>query len=367
MNPGLSNVSEVGDVYKFTLSGLNVSLANALRRTILSEIKTIVFYTENYGDNQCDILINTTRLHNEIIKHRLSCIPVHEKDLTILPGNYVLELDMQNDSDNMIFVTTEHFRVRNKSNGNYLTNEEVRRMFPPNQITQQYIDFVRLRPKIGETIPSERLKLTAEFSVHTARENSMFNVVSKCSYGNTIDTVKANSIWEEHKEKLLAEQLNSEEIAMQEKNFRILDIQRHFIPNSFDYVIQTIGVFDNSEIVKKACVVLQNKLVDLVKSIDSDTLIITNSETTIDFCFDVILENEDYTIGKILEYVLYEKYYVNEKLFTFCGFKKFHPHNNDSTIRIAYSQNADKRMVAQHVRIACIENIDVFEKLHKMF
>lgn len=367
MNPSLSNVSEVGDVYKFTLSGLNVSLANALRRTILSEIKTVVFYTENYGDNQCNIQINTTRLHNEIIKHRLSCIPVHEKDLTILPGNYVLELDMQNDTDNMIFVTTEHFRVRNKSNGNYLTNEEVRRMFPPNQITHQYIDFVRLRPKIGDSIPSEQLKLTAEFSVHTARENSMFNVVSKCSYGNTIDTVKANSIWEEHKEKLLAEQLNAEEIAMQEKNFRILDIQRHFIPNSFDYVIQTIGVFDNAEIVKKACVVLQNKLVDLVKSIDSDTLIITNSETTIDFCFDVILENEDYTIGKILEYVLYEKYYVNEKLFTFCGFKKFHPHNTDSTIRIAYSQNADKRMVAQHVRIACIENIDVFEKLYKMF
>ena len=67
MNPTLSNISEEGDVYKFTLSGINVSLANAIRRTILSDIPTLVFYTETYKDNQCNISINSTRLHNEIL------------------------------------------------------------------------------------------------------------------------------------------------------------------------------------------------------------------------------------------------------------------------------------------------------------
>ena len=68
-----------------------------------------------------------------------------------------------------------------------------------------------------------------------------------------------------------------------------------------------------------------------------------------------------------MEYILYEKYYVGEKIFTFCGFKKFHPHNDDSTLRVAYEKNADKRMVAQHLRIACIEASQVFEKIYKMF
>jgi DNA-directed RNA polymerase alpha subunit len=367
MNPQLSNISEEGDVYTFTLSGLNVSLANALRRTVLADIKTLVFYTENYKDNECTIHDNTTRLHNEILKHRLSCIPIHEPDLSILPGNYVMELDMQNETENMTIVTTEHFKIRNKTNGNYLTETEQHRIFPANSKTNQYIDFVRLRPRIGDSIPGEHIKLTAEFSTHTARENSMFNVVSKCSYGNTIDVTKANSIWEDHKQKLIEESMTKDEIEMQENNFRILDMQRHFVPDSFDFVVQTLGVFENKDIVKKACIVLQNKLVELVKNIDSDTIPILNSETTIDFCFDIILENEDYTIGKVLEYILYEKYYVNDKIFTFCGFKKFHPHNDDSTLRVAYEKNADKRMVAQHLRIACIEASQVFEKIYKMF
>lgn len=367
MNPQLSNISEEGDIFTFTLSGINVSLANALRRTVLADIKTLTFYTENYKDNQCTVHVNTTRLHNEILKHRLSCIPIHESDLSILPGNYVMELDMQNDTENMIIVTTEHFKIRNKTNGNYLTETEQRRIFPANPITNQYIDFVRLRPRIGNSIPGEHIKLTAEFSTHTARENSMFNVVSKCSYGNTVDVTKANSIWDDQKQKLINDDMTKEEIEMQEKNFRILDMQRHFVSDSFDFILQTLGVFENKDIVKKACIVLQNKLVELVKNIDSDTIPILNSETTIDFCFDIILENEDYTIGKVLEYILYEKYYVGDKIFTFCGFKKFHPHNDDSTLRVAYEKNADKRMVAQHLRIACIEASQVFEKIYKMF
>ena len=47
MNPTVSNISEDGDVYKFTLSGINISLANAIRRTILSDIPTLSFDAEN--------------------------------------------------------------------------------------------------------------------------------------------------------------------------------------------------------------------------------------------------------------------------------------------------------------------------------
>ena len=46
MNPKLNNISEEGDVLRFTLHGLNVSLANAIRRTILSDIPIVVIETD---------------------------------------------------------------------------------------------------------------------------------------------------------------------------------------------------------------------------------------------------------------------------------------------------------------------------------
>jgi DNA-directed RNA polymerase alpha subunit/DNA-directed RNA polymerase subunit L len=367
MNPSISNVSEDGDVYQFTLANINVSLANGLRRIILSEIPTYAFITETYQDNKCTIHTNTSRLHNEIIKQRLSCIPIHETDMDILTDKYVLELDKTNDTDNVIYATTEDFKIRNKSNGNYLTKEETKRIFPANSRTGYYIDFVRLKPKISDTIPGEQIKLEAEFSVSNARQNSMYNVVSKCTYANTPDLTKVEERWDELQSKLVSEESTRDEIEFQKRNFYMLDAQRFFKPDSFDFTIQTVGVYDNKTIVKKGCLVLQNKFVDIIEAIDSDVVPIFRSETTMDNCYDIILENEDYTMGKILEYLLYTSYYEGDKSLTYCGFKKFHPHNPDSTIRVAFSGAADKNTVRQYLRDAANQAQEFYSKLHRMF
>jgi DNA-directed RNA polymerase subunit L len=69
-------------------------------------------------------------------------------------------------------------------------------------------------------------------------------------------------------------------------------------------------------------------------------------------CHDVVLLDEDYTLGKVIEYILYDKYYEGEALLSFCGFKKFHPHDTESTIRIAYKQETEKHILKQHLRDA---------------
>lgn len=368
MNPKIIKSSEENGTYEFTLSGVNVSLANALRRTIISDIPINVIRTDSHETNECTILVNTSRLHNEILKQRLSCIPIHMKELDLLPGKYTLEVDVKNDTDTTIFVTTEHFKIKNKTNDNYLTEEELRKIFPPSMSkTNMFIDFARLRPKIGTTIQGEHIKLSAEFSVGTAKINSMYNVVSKCSYGNTFDLVKGDDVWDKIRDSLSAENKTKEEIDFEKKNFDLLDRQRHFVEDSFDFVITTLGIYDNRELVRKACVILQKKILDLIETIDSDTIPINISETTVEYSFDVVLENEDYTIGKVLEYILYEKYYVKEKLFSFCGFKKFHPHNSDSIIRVAYYENTDKNTLRQHLRSVCVDSSEFFKKLYEMF
>ena len=70
--PVVEKVSKKGDELSFTLSNVNVSVANSIRRTILSDIPTVVFKTAPYEENKSTILVNTSRLNNEIIKQLLS-------------------------------------------------------------------------------------------------------------------------------------------------------------------------------------------------------------------------------------------------------------------------------------------------------
>ena len=81
MDPRFSNLIEKNGILNFKLEGINVSLANALRRTIISDIDTVVIKTFPHSENQANIMINTTRFNNEILKPRLSCIPIHIQDL----------------------------------------------------------------------------------------------------------------------------------------------------------------------------------------------------------------------------------------------------------------------------------------------
>ena len=366
MNPEVTPISEDGDIYRFTLSGVNVSVANAIRRTILSDIPITIIETDTHENNKCNITTNTGRLHNEILKHRISCIPIHEKNLDVLPGNYVLEVSEKNETENMMFVTTENFKLRNKKTGEYMPKDAVRKVFPPHK-TGYYIDFARLRPKMGDNIQGEQLTLSAEFSIGTAKMNSMYNVVSRCAYGNTIDQVKVAEVWEQQEDILKSKEETSSDIAFQKENFKLLDAQRQFIPDSYDFVLQTIGIYDNRELVQKACAVLQNKFIDMIMAIDNKTISVFVSETTMDNCYDILLEDEDYTTGKMIEYILYEKYYMGEKTLSFCGFKKFHPHNTEATIRVAFTEKADTDLARQYLRVACVEAEDLFKRIYHMF
>lgn len=366
MNPTYSNPSEKNGVFKFTLADINVSLANALRRTVLNDIPTIVFDAEVYDEQKCKIHANTSRFHNEIIKHRLANIPIHSKDFKMLE-KHIMELNVENTSESMLMVTTEDFKIKEKESGQYLPEGKVREIFPKDEITQYYIDVIRLRPKIGDSIAGEKIHLTCEFSFKSANDSSTFAAVSKCSYGNTPNMEKVNSVWEKIEENLRAESMTSEDIKFEKRNYELLDAQRQFVENSFDFVIQSIGVYENRELMRMACKILHNKLVKLIQAIDDDVVPVTLSETTVENSYDIVLENEDYTIGKVLEYLLYEQYYVDEKLLSFCGFKKFHPHDTESRIRLAYISKTDKNLIRQHLRIVCIKAQEIFEKVKKMF
>lgn len=236
-----------------------------------------------------------------------------------------------------------------------------------------FIDFVRLRPKISETILGEQLKLTCDFSVSTAKNNGSFSVVSKCSYGNTLNPKQIEKIWEEKHKNLIAEKATEEDIEFEKKDYYILDAQKSFIENSFDFIIRSISVYDNNEIVKKACLILQNNIVDIINLIDEDAIPIITSDSSnehfssIDNCFDAIFEGYDYTLGKVIEFVLYEKNYLGDKTVSYVSFDKMHPHSNDGILRIAFVEKNDKPTVLQYLKNSCLEIEQIYKKLYNLF
>lgn len=371
MNPKIENYTEEKDSLLFTLSGVNVSLANAVRRTILSDIPQVVFRTTPYEKNLCTVHINTTRFNNEIIKQRLSCIPIHIKEFDdSLLKNYLLEVEIENDTDSVMYVTTENFKIKNISTDTYLSEKDIRSIFPPNDFTSFFIDFLRLRPKISEEIPGEKIHLTCKFDIGTAKEDGMFNVVSTSSYAFTQDQDKVEQYVAKKMQELRDEGKSKDEIEFEIKNWRLLEAQRIFKPDSFDFVVETVGVYTNTEIVVKACEILVQGLkgLDTAFQTDDDTLVnIKKSENTMLNSYDILLEKEDYTLGKILEYVLYMKFYEGLKTMTYCGFKKMHPHDDGSVIRVAYKEPIEKMGIKQNIMESLADAMNIYIKIAKEF
>ena len=368
MNPKIENRKEIDNTLTFTLKGVDVSFANAIRRVILSEIPTVVFKTIPYEENKAKIIENTSRLNNEIIKQRLSCIPIHIKNKDLPLKDYILEIDEENKTDTIIIITTEHFKIKNIHTNKYLEEKDVRSIFPPyvppSGKGEYFIIFNRLRPKISEELPGEKLKMTCEFSIGTAKSDSMFNIAGTCAYGYTPDPIQIKEELEKQQQKWRDEGKTKEEIQFESKNWSLLEGLRYVIKNSFDFIIVSVGVYDNEVIVIKACEILIEKFLNLNTLIEKDELLIKPSINTMENSYDVILENEDYTIGNILNYIIYTIFYRDTKQLSYCGFKKMHPHDLDSIIRLAFeSPTSNKGTIKTIFKYAIEESIKVFKKI----
>ena len=333
------DLKEEDGLMSFTITNIDVSYVNALRRTILADIPIICFKTTPYEENKANIMINTTRLNNEILKQRLSCIPICIPNLEDTPiKNYLLELDFENKMDTTYIVTTKDFKIKDLTSNTYLEDGFVKKIFPPfippTGNGEYYIDFVRLRPRISDEIPGERIKLTCEFSVSTARDDSMFNVTGTCSYGYTPDPEKMEEQLEIRKQKWKDEDKKETEIKFEAANWKLLEGLRYVKKNSFDFIIQSVGIYENEKIIIKASEILLHKFEIMKNALAQDELEIKAADNTMENCYDVTLVNEDYTIGNILNYELYTIFYRDLKMLSYVGFKKLHPHDSDSILRL---------------------------------
>jgi DNA-directed RNA polymerase subunit L len=272
-------------------------------------------------------------------------------------------VDKQNKTNTVEYVSTADFNVVDLKT-NQVDKHLTAKLFPPNPLTGDYPELVRLLPRVSENIEGERIALKCKFDIGTAKEDSSFNVSSTCVYSNTLDPVKIKAAWTDKKTEL-AKTLNATEIAFIEKDWHLLDAKRHFLADSFDFSVETVGPITNMSIITKASNLMLEKLKRLQDTIQSDPTTIVSSETTIPNSFDIMLKGEDYTLGKVIEYVLYDLHY--DKTLNYCGFRKPHPHIDESIIRIGFKNPTEKVTVITYIVNAAAEAIHVYDKISKVF
>ena len=427
-SPKISNLSFAATNYDeltFRLSDVNVSFVNALRRVILANIPTTIIDArkkdKNTATNTSEIVfdVNTSRFHNEILKHRAGSIPVFGTgntvhDMEAFCEKYELHVEVTNPTSETIDVTTKDFQVREKVTGRLLCEEERSRHFPPDPITKDYILFARLRPQHGNfeedllndvaigdggdggnggngsaaaaaadslsVFPSDKIKFKASFAIACAHEDASYNVVSTCTFKNTIDDDRVHDEWMLRLEQIhIQANMGEGEIEFARKNFMLLDAGRIFIPNSFDITIQSLGMLSSNEILKMSCEVMISKFHSIEENLKTDysNLIEDIPPTTIPNAFDIKLVGEDHTTGMVLEYLTHEKYYIigrrpgeeatEDKVLSYCAFKKFHPHATHSIFRLGFYNETTKEDVVTIMRDVCETARSVFARIHKLF
>lgn len=371
MNSVVSNKKNDNDSLTFTISGVNVSFVNAIRRTIISDIPIAVFKTFPYDESDCIINKNTSRFNNEILKQRLSCVPIFI-DIDETPTkNLVVKVKHINTTTETQYLTTKQFRIYDESTKQYLPDSLRDAIFPANKISKTYIDFLRLRPgyiqpNTSKTITGEEIEFECKISIGMASTNSMFNVASMIAFSNTpVPKEELNSHFEKYKNSTKQENLSDIELEIAEKDWFVLNAKRHFIPDSFDFKLNTISVYDCDQLLDKSINILINKFKVLIDpSIHNPYNIsttITTNDTFSKNCYDITLHNESYTVGKIIEYILFSECTdVQDPIMSFVSFLKEHPHYSYSIIRVIFVNDTTEQEVIELLH-------DKFNHIIKMF
>jgi DNA-directed RNA polymerase subunit L len=368
MNLGQEIVSNVnkGQILTFKIINVDVCVVNSLRRVILTEIPTLVFRGFPHYSNRINIKKNNTKFNNEYLKHRISCVPinVNETEFENYKNNYEVRVSVVNTENQTIYVTTRDFKVFNKQTDKEIKEIEGKplELFKPDPISNDYIPICCLMPRISDTDEAEELTMVLDFDVGTAKEDSCWNVVSKCMFVNVQDDEKIE-------EEIKRMDLKDEEA----KDFRLLDAQRIFKPNEYLLSVESLGIYENDYIIRMACQYIKMRITQLSEfltreggltepSFVKDKYGLFEETTSTTPMYYLRIENDDYTIGKLIEKYIY---YMFGKEIYYVSFKKEHPHDTHCLIHFAYKNKVDVGKIIQDIKTVIEEIISIYDKIEK--
>lgn len=228
--------------------GLNRTIVNAIRRTLLSSIETYAFRTEY---NKSDIVIekNETSLHNEFILDRIGMIPLYidPKLIENNPNKYLFVLNVKHDNSTPITLITagdfdiyeikktvaespdyQNGMITNIDKSNYDMDKKVSDKIK-SEIFRPYKDkYYCLLHELKSTNSDknvQELVLYGSPSVSIAKEDARWQAVSCSTYSYKIDKEMCKKIIEE---KLSREELPEDEHEKFRIDLFLKEGQRYF-------------------------------------------------------------------------------------------------------------------------------------------
>lgn len=361
------------DTLKFQLVNTHVSYANTLRRVILTEVPCVGFRSEIKKDGSTsDIVIerNTTAMSNEMLAHRIGLVPVYANPKEWDSEKYSFELNVENTTNDLIDVKVSDINVyENTESGRILVPNT--KFFHPDPITHDTCLLAVLKPKIGNALP-EAIAFKAKATIGIGRENMRFSSVSQCSYSYTRDEdpekVKEVFVrWLDRHKKINYMELenDSERKKLLEREFNTMEVDRCFVtdekgePNSFDFTVETVGVFDPLDIVIEALKVIEQKCFlyaavdkgDLPENIKIQP---TKKEAR---GFDIYFQGEDHTLGNMLTTFMDEHLLDPQGLrdgsIQFCGYCVPHPLRDEMLMTIIAKDDLVCRKAIANAAMNC--------------
>jgi DNA-directed RNA polymerase subunit L/DNA-directed RNA polymerase alpha subunit len=370
----------------FVLLDTNMTIANTIRRAILTQTPSVGFRTEPYDKSDITISINTTPLVNEMIAHRIGMVPINANPLTFNPDLFMFDLDVENKSKEIIDVRAEHFKVYMRDPRKPLEEPvqiDTKTLFPPDPITGETVLITRLRPQWNPTAPNERIKLRARASVSTGGENIRWSPVCQASYEYTLDADEGHlqevfTRWLARNKKI--ENLADVDPARLEElkaEFKTMEIQRCYLtdaagnPNNFTFHVESIGIQAIPTIVHNAlvsCEVLVKKYQDIDGGAMPPNVRIQEGDSRFP-SIDFIFTNESHTLGNLLATWLVDNKISEaaDNVITYAGYKVPHPLRPEMFVRVGVKEGLDvdvrKQTARQAVAEACKELMKLFRVL----
>lgn len=375
--------SNDGKHLSFEVNGVNVAVVNALRRCIVSHVPTVAFdYNPACHPQQlpqCGILIraNTSPIHNEMLGHRLSLVPIclDEKQMAAFvedPMMYTFALRVQNDSPDVKLVTTKDINVYDKS-GTPVPSSVRDGLFPACKVTGDHVILTKLNPGLQQD-DGGKVELECVASVGTEYKHSRWCPVSVCYFVNKIDPEAAELALRDR-----GIQPGSPEAAQ----FYTLDALRYYHKNeygeanAFEFRLESECGLRASFLVHQGLTVALERVRGIRRAIEERNTSKVAIASTAEIAqasdnptekarstarsqeqdtgglYNIIVSHEDHTSGNLIQAMIYEKNFrrveKEKSEITYIGYHQPHPLEHCIVFRLVMrnkSASAEAFMVA---------------------
>lgn len=321
------NTSQNGNHLIFEIHDIDLSIVNAIRRTILSDIPNVGFKFKNSNtENDIKILENSSPIHNEFLAHRISLIPIKlpcHLVTTEYVDNLTFELNVNNTTSSKINVTSKDI---NLVNNNY-DSVDISKIFPADPITNDHILITILREYIDT---KQSVVIKAKPSIGTPKNSICYASVSHCSFYNMVDEEKATAYYDKQDKKMTRLEFDTLE------KFRHFYVNKFNEPSRFEFSLTSESGLSPAYIVSKAIKILIEKTSDIKRQHESNQLTIQSD----DDLYIISIYGETHTMGNMLQCLFFNKFVrssTNHLLYV--GYNVPHPLEEYFVLKLKLADN----------------------------